>query len=197
MIGALAGATIVACAPGGAVHEVPACDPLWLSCPATDARCPPPPPYGIDPQQTLADTVFTDCEGRRVHLHGLCGSSAIVLVSFYGWCASCYSVIDAVDAIATDYADRGLRALLVVAEMPNGDKATTGYCQGIRELRGWDLQAVVDPQAAFEVHGTTEVVLVLDRELGIAFKAIGPSEGSLRQAVSEVLDAAEGGSRDR
>ena len=47
--------------------------------------CPPVGPFGYDVGETLTNIILSDCEGRQVSLHDLCGANGGLIFNFYGW----------------------------------------------------------------------------------------------------------------
>jgi hypothetical protein len=47
--------------------------------------CPPIGPFGYDEGDVLTNITLSDCDGRQVSLHDLCGANAGLIFNFYGW----------------------------------------------------------------------------------------------------------------
>lgn len=151
---------------------------------AEPVSCPPPEPGGSAPGEYATDVVASDCRGEAVSLHGLCGRPALV-VNYYGWCPSCGDNAALARQLADAYPE--LAAAVVLTEDPLGALADEAFCASYEET--WPSAAAVwmDPARGLETYGSTDLVLVLDREGVLRFNRQTSNQGLIVAAVEEVV----------
>lgn len=167
---------------------------LWLACAsapsengvetAASVECPPPEPTGLAVGEPAQDVGFTDCAGTATSLHGLCGSPALV-VSWYGWCPSCEDNAELARSLADAHAN--LAVVVVLSENPLAEPVDSGFCAAYVEANPSAAHAWVDATAAFTAYGSTDLVLVLDREGTIQFSRQTSTDELIVAAVEGVL----------
>ncbi|HEY3352196.1 MAG TPA: redoxin family protein [Polyangia bacterium] len=165
---------LLACAPAGEAGDGGA------------ANCPPAPPYGTAVGAVAGDLAFAGCDGAPVRLHDLCGRVALV-VSYYGWCASCSYYARLGDTLARDYGARGLAALVVIVEDATHQPATAATCAEVRTALGLGVPTALDPAHGLEAYGDTDLVMVLDRGGQIVFQRQGPDPAAVTTAIEAAL----------
>lgn len=139
------------------------------------------PPEG---EGAVLDVGFTTCAGDPVSLHALCGAPALI-TTWYGWCPTCNDNA----ALARTLADEhpGLRVAVALTEDPLTAPVDADLCGQYEATYPSRVATWMDPDAALAVYGTTDYVLVLDRDGRIAFSRETTTEATIRAAVEDVL----------
>ena len=149
--------------------------------------CPPPGPYGYEVGTTATNLTFLDCDGNPVQLHDLCGAQLGMVISFYGWCTSCYDWARLANELQEQHRPDGLMAMIVITEDPLSKPATAEYCSQLRDHMELTTLVLYDEQAALEAYGTTDLVLLLDPYGKIIFNRRDATENAVRRAVEAAL----------
>lgn len=102
----------------------------------------------------VASIFLTNCEGRRVKLHGTCGDptkKALWLIGTTGWCTACHEFLEGFVADHGGYLSRervnevseGLDMLIILGENQYGTEPTPEYCMAYAEELGIDPAMVL------------------------------------------------------
>lgn len=158
------------CTSDCADAELDVAEPIPVSCSeeACGATCPPTGPFGSDPNETITDVSFLDCDGNPVTLHDLCGQNAAIVVNFYGWCTGCYRIMGETNRWLEDYGEYGFRPIVVITEDTLETPATADYCDRIRAQYDLEATVVYDPEHNFEnLYGGADTVLITNQHAEI------------------------------
>jgi peroxiredoxin len=144
-----------------------------------------PPVTGVRLGDLAPDFVGTDLNGAAVHLTSFRGQ--VVVLNFWAtWCAPCRSEIPQLNALQTEFRDRGLRVIGVSVD-------TDGWTAIERFRDGQPIDYVVtladdDVRSAFAGVSELPMTLIVDREGRIVIKQIGVlSEGTQDDRISALL----------
>jgi hypothetical protein len=150
-----------------------------------DVTCPPAGPYGREVGDPAEDVAMADCDGAPVSIHGLCGRPALV-VNWYGWCPTCEDNAGLARQLADAHPD--LAVAIVLDEDPLAAPVDPEFCAAYADAKPSAAALWADPEGAFEVYGTTDLVLVLDRAGTVSFVRNTATEAAITAAVDAVLE---------
>lgn len=139
------------------------------------------PPEG---DEVVLDLAFTDCAGAPTSLHDLCGSPALI-TTWYGWCPTCNDNATLARALADEHPE--LAVAVTLTEDPLHAPVDADLCLQYEATYPSRVLAWLDADAALAVYGTTDYVLVLDRDGRVAFSRATTTEVTIRAAVDAVL----------
>lgn len=118
----------------------------------------------------LADYTFPDCDQKPVALRDLCGARAGLIVNFYGWCTTCYRMVETAVSLSNKDRARGLSTMIVVVEGRAGVLADAAYCRMARDYFHPNAVVVYDPERRIESYGTTDLAMITDPSARIVFR---------------------------
>lgn len=153
---------------------------------APDVTCPPLEPTGLAVGERALDVVMADCMGAPASLHDLCGRPALI-ANWYGWCPSCEENAALVRRLADEHPD--LSVAVVLDEDPLADPVDAGLCAAYRDAYPSASAVWMDPRKALEAYGSTDLVLVLDRDGTLRFVRQTATEDAIVAAVEDVIGA--------
>jgi peroxiredoxin len=131
------------------------------------------------------DVAFTTCDGEPASLQGLCGRPALVL-NWYGWCPSCETNAKLARRLAEEHEE--LDAVVVLSEDPVGRSVGDEFCEAYAYSYPSRAQLWTDPDGRLEIYGTTDLVLVIDREGRLTLVRETSNEAVIVDAVGAVTD---------
>lgn len=171
--------------------DVPSSNDAGLAC------SPPAAPYCATEGCRLAPLVLPTCADGpgqyAVYGDDFCASRATLLVFVAGWCSVCQREARRVEEEVTQpYADRGLRVVNVIAQLPSGMAGTSEFCNTWRNRYGLTSQMTHDPDGRTRSHwptGTFPVWLLVDHTGRIRYRTQYAAGGiaQLRARIDALL----------
>ncbi len=138
-------------------------------------------PTGLAVGTVVEDLAFQDCDGSEVGFRDLCGRPTLVM-NWYGWCPPCESHAALARELAAEYPE--LQSVIVLNEDPLNAPADPELCELYVDTYPSDAKVWIDPEDHLEIYGTTDLVLVIDRDGTLLFYRDSATDDAIREAVA-------------
>jgi len=143
--------------------------------------------------EVLPDYELRHCDGGEASLTEVCGAEALFLFSAQGWCSICQNVSVHLEGIQAEYADLGLKTVLVLTEHTDaGTPPDADLCSYWRsESPHEEVLTLYDPNGTlFSLWGGgSSQSAFIDRDRVIRSKLVGVgSLDELRGQIAAVLE---------
>ncbi len=113
--------------------------------------CPPTPPFGRAPGETIGELVLRDCDGVEHSLHELCDRQAVWLFEFADWCPPCRSFASSdANRIYRAFSSESFAAWMVISEDAGFAAPDAADCAAIRDRYGIEMPVLIDPTGALQ-----------------------------------------------
>ncbi len=134
------------------------------------------------------------CDGTGVSIDDFCGTGAVNVLLYAGWCPNCISNLEnAMAARDTTFATEDYQGVAIITATASGALPNAAYCDQVAEsVAGTDIVVLYDENGEIPdliANGSqNDTQFVLDDELNIRFKGRFANNNEVDQVIASVLN---------